>query len=205
MFGDNLKRARNSNGLSQMALSKILSVAQPTVASWEVNRTSPPPETIAQIANALKISPSELLGVDDFEDKISFKAIRIPVLGRIPAGIPIEAVEDVLDYEEVPAEWGRGGREYFALKISGNSMYPKYLEDDVVIFLASNDCNSGDDCAVIINGDDATFKKVIKQLDGVVLQPINTTDFTPTFYNNNAIENLPLNVIGIAKEIRRKI
>ena len=201
MFVDNLKRIRTSRKLSQAALARMMSVSQQTIGSWEVNRTSPSPETIVRVAKVLGVSSNFLLGDDSHEKRV----LRIPVLGHIPAGIPIEAIEDVLDYEEAPLDWSTGGREYFALKIKGDSMSPEYMDGDVVIFLVADDCESGDDCAVIINGDDATFKKVIKHMDGVVLQPINTAAHVPTFYSNGEIGNLPVRVIGIAEEIRRKI
>ena len=61
------------------------------------------------------------------------------MLGHIPAGIPVEAIEDVLDYEEAPLDWTTGGREYFALKIKGDSMSPNYIDGDTVIFLVAED------------------------------------------------------------------
>ena len=204
MFGDNLKKARTSRKLSQAALAHILSVSQQTIGSWEVNRTSPPPEMITKIAKALGVSTNFLLDASAGSPSVH-GVLRIPVLGHIPAGIPIEAIEDVLDYEEAPLDWGAGGKEYFALKIKGDSMSPEYMDGDTVIFLVADDCENGDDCAVIINGDDATFKKVIKQMDGIVLQPMNTASYTPTFYNNAEIGHLPVRVIGIAEEIRRKL
>ena len=205
MFGDNLKQARMNRKLSQAALARMLMVSQQTVGSWEVNRTSPPPETIAQIAKVLGVSTNYLLGAATDSATGQQRVLRIPVLGSIPAGIPIEAIEDVLDYEEAPLDWSTGGREYFALKIKGDSMSPEYINGDVVIFQATADCESGDDCAVIINGDDATFKKVIKHMDGIVLQPLNTAAYNPAFYSNAEILDLPVKVIGIAEEIRRKL
>ena len=83
-------------------------------------------------------------------------------------------------------------------------MYPFYNEGDTVIFLKSSDCESGSHCAVMVNGDDVTFKKVIKNEAGIILQPLNE-DFEPTFYSNKQIKELPVTIIGVAKEIRRKL
>ena len=116
----------------------------------------------------------------------------------------MEAIEDIIDYEEVPADWGRGGQEYFALKIRGNSMKPVYLNGDVLIFRRQDTCDSGQDCAVMVNGDDATFKRVRRTSDGVTLQPLNP-DFEPRHYTSKEIEELPVRVIGVVVEIRRKI
>ena len=120
-------------------------------------------------------------------------------------GIPIEAIEDITDFEEIPAVWLNSDKQFFALTIKGNSMAPVYQTGDVVIFERASDCESGSHCAVMVNGDDVTFKKVIKTEAGVVLQPLNEEDYEPKFYSNKEIKELPLRIVGIAKEIRRKL
>ena len=132
------------------------------------------------------------------------QSVIVPVYGVIPAGIPMEAIEDIIDYEEIPAEMAAGGKEFFALRLRGNSMSPDYEEGDTVIYQIADDCESGDECAVIVNGEEATFKKVIKQKGGVVLQPLNVAEYEPMYYSNKEIEELPVRVIGIARELRRK-
>ncbi|MEQ2615653.1 S24 family peptidase, partial [Intestinimonas aquisgranensis] len=131
----------------------------------------PSVEKIRLLANYLGVTTSELLGE---ETGASPGAVRISVLGTIPAGIPIDAVEDVLDWEEIPASWTTGDREYFGLRVKGDSMYPRYLEGDTVILRKQNTCDSGDDCAVLVNGNDATLKQVILRGDrGLELRPVN--------------------------------
>ena len=132
-------------------------------------------------------------------------ALRVPVLGVIQAGVPMDAIEDILDWEEVPASWGSGGRQYFGLRVKGDSMYPKYLEGDTVILRKDSSCDSGDDCAVLVNGDAATLKQVILREDGAVeLRPVNPT-YPPRTYSPAEIESLPVQVIGVVVELRRKI
>ena len=132
-------------------------------------------------------------------------ALRVPVLGVIQAGVPIDAIEDILDWEEVPASWAGGGREYFGLRVKGDSMYPKYLEEDTVILRKQPTCDSGDDCAVLVNGDAATLKQVILREDGAVeLRPANPA-YPPRTYSPAEIESLPVQVIGVVVELRRKI
>ena len=120
-------------------------------------------------------------------------------------GIPIEAIEDITDFEEIPAVWLNGDKQFFGLTIKGRSMAPVYQTGDTVIFERANDCESGSHCAVMVNGDDVTFKKVIKTEAGVILQPLNEEEFEPKFYSNKEIKELPLRIIGVAKEIRRKL
>jgi repressor LexA len=198
---NNIRKARTKAGISQKEIALTLGVAQPTVSIWESGEQNPTAKNLLQLSKMLSCSVDYLLGI--YEPPPSENVLRIPVLGRIPAGIPIEAIEDILDYEEVPPDWGKCGREYFALKIKGDSMFPEYVDGEIVIFQVADTCESGDECAVLINGEDATFKKVIKQPSGIFLQPINTAKYTPIFYSNDDIECLPVRVIGIAVESRR--
>ena len=130
-------------------------------------------------------------------------SVRIPVLGSIPAGIPLEAVEDVVDWEDIPIEWTKGGKEFFSLRVKGDSMYPKFIEGDTIILRKEDDCESGDICAVYVNGYDATLKKVVKKQDCIVLQPLNSA-YDPKVYDYNDELN-PIQIAGIVVEIRRKI
>lgn len=120
-------------------------------------------------------------------------------------GIPIEAIEDITDFEEIPADWLNGDKQFFGLTIKGNSMAPVYQTGDTVIFERASDCESGQHCAVMVNGDDVTFKKVLKNEADITLVPLNDEEYEPVFYSNRQIKELPLRIIGIAKEIRRKL
>lgn len=136
--------------------------------------------------------------------------VRIPVLGRIPAGMPFEAIEEqyTIDYEEIPRDWLKGGKQYFALKLDGDSMEPDYRDKDTVIFLKTSECESGQDCCVKINGFDATFKRIKKQENGIMIIPLNennSSGFTTTFYTIDDIKNKPIEIIGVAKQSRRNI
>ena len=130
---------------------------------------------------------------------------KIPVLGSIPAGVPIELIQDIIDYEDISEEMLKGGKEYFALKVKGTSMWPKYLDGDTIIVLKQNDCESGQDAIVMVNGDDGTFKRVIKKDTGITLEPINQQEYNSVSYSNEDIEKLPVKILGIVKEIRRSV
>ena len=208
-FSSNLKFLREKKGLSQNKLAEKVGVNQTTIARWETEEIKPSIDNVEQIANALNIGLPELLISDlrfDNADvvNITSNTIKIPVLGVIKAGIPIEAQQDIIDYVEIPKDWTKGGKEYYGLKISGDSMYPKYNNDDIVIFLKTNEVISGKDCAVMVNGFDATFKKVLFQNDSIILQPYNS-NYQVQMFNKEQIEQLPVKIIGIAKEKRTKL
>ena len=128
---------------------------------------------------------------------------HIPIYGTIPAGIPITAIQDIEGYEEIDPSMLRGGKRYFGLKVKGNSMYPMFMEGDTIIVRQQPDCESGQVCAVRVNGDDATLKKVIKQGGTTILQPLNP-EYEPMFFVGSAGEP-SLEIMGVVVEIRRKL
>lgn len=138
-----------------------------------------------------------------YKNMKSSNSAVVLVYGTIPAGIPMEMIEDIIDTEEIDAKMLKGGKEYFGLKIKGNSMYPEYLDGDIIILEKVDNCESGQDCVVMVNGNDGTFKRVFKNENGVILQPLNS-EFQPMVYTNEQIEKLPVKVIGKVVELRRK-
>lgn len=188
-------------------LGDLTGIAKSSLQRYTSGNTKKIPiEAVEKIAACLGVSALDILGWDSGIDSKTARnaSVRIPVLGRIPAGIPFDAIEDIIGYEDIPSKWVAGGKEYFALKIEGDSMSDKYLAGDVIIYQKADTCDSGEECAVMVNGEDATFKKVIRQKNGIILQPLNISKYEPRFYSNEDIANLPVRVLGIAKEIRRK-
>lgn len=133
----------------------------------------------------------------------SFPAVRIPVLGDVAAGIPIEAIEDILDYEEIPAEMAEHG-QFFGLRIKGDSMEPRICEGDVVIVRKQEDADSGDTVIACINGDSATCKRLIKYPDQIILMPLNNK-YDPIVFTMEDVKNTPLTIIGKVVELRGKL
>lgn len=157
---------------------------------------------VQMLSDYLGVTTSELLGEAPGS---SSSGIRVPVLGTIPAGIPLDAIEDILDWEEIPAAWATGGRQYFGLRVRGDSMYPRYLDGDTVILQKETTCESGDDCAVLVNGSEATLKQVMIKGDGSLeLRPTNPA-YPPRTYSPAEIESIPVQIIGVVVELRRKI
>ena len=100
----------------------------------------------------------------------------------------------------------QGDKKFFGIKISGDSMSPKYDENDIVIFEQNNDLEmyNGKDCAIMINGTESTFKKLLVNDNGIVLQPYNTA-YDIMMYSKELVEQLPIRVIGIAREKRTRV
>lgn len=198
MFGDNMKKLRRTAGISQTEIAKMVHVSGQAVSKWETNRSTPSPEMIAKIAKILNVSTDDLLG----GNPSTSAAIRIPVLGSVPAGIPLEAIEDVIGWEELPAAMAAGGREFFALQVQGDSMYPEYLSGDIVIVRKQDVADTGDDAIVYVNGYDATLKRVVFEGDTMTLRPINP-QYPPRTFTAEEIKVLPVSIAGVVVELRR--
>ena len=198
-----LKELRQQFGLTQNKLAEKLNISRSTIAMYETNASEPDFATVEKIAELFNVSVDYLLGREKSQSQS--KGVQIPVLGTIPAGIPIEAIQEVLDYEEISEDMARRG-EYFALKVKGDSMSPIINDGDVVIIKKQDDAESGKICVVMINGFDATLKEIKKEPNGLWVLPKNPySDFSPRFFTNEEIINTPVRIIGIAVEIRRSL
>ena len=199
IFSNNLQRWSSIRGIKQIDVMNKFNLSSSTVSDWYNGKKYPRMDVVQKLAFFLDIELSDLVE----EPKLN-RGNKIPIFAKIPAGIPIELIEDVIDYEELDSKMFTGDKEYFGVRVSGDSMYPEYRDKDILIVLKTEDCESGQDCIVMINGNDGTFKRVKKTEEGIILQPLNP-NYEIKFYSNKEIEELPIKIIGIVKEIRRTI
>ncbi len=206
----NIRFLRKRAGYSQEDLASLLGYKADksftTIQKWESGVSTPPLKVFVRMA--------ELFGVDlddftyiDLSDSLNVSKNKrhsssVPVYGRIPAGVPAEAIEDIDGYIEIEGQGKNTSSDFFALRIEGSSMLPEYRDGDIVLFERQNTCDSGSDCAVRVGDNDATFKKVRDMADFVILQPINP-DYEPIQVSKGG--DVPFEILGVAKEIRRKI
>ena len=199
-----LRSRRKELNLTMKQVADYVGVSEATVSRWESgNIANMGRDKIALLSQILKITPGAIAGYD-FQQKDFHKksAVKIPVLGLVRAGIPMDAVEHIIDYEEISEDMAHQG-EFFALQIKGNSMEPRITEGDVVIVRKQPDVESGETAIVLINGDEATIKKVQKFNGGINLIPSNPSYDVMT-YTNEQIEKLPVRVLGKVVELRAK-
>lgn len=206
MNGKRLKMLREEKGLTQKDLAEKLSLTPKAISFYELGSREPSGDALIHMAHILGTTTDYLLGnstTKEADQKVG-RGVRIPVLGRVVAGIPIEAVEEILDYEEITPELAASG-EFFALKIRGHSMEPRMMEGDVVIVRRQDDVESGDIAIVLVNGNEATVKRVKKQEGGITLIATNTSVYEPHYYSNKEIEELPVRILGKVVELRGKL
>ena len=200
-IGERIKNARKIAGLTQLELAKKADLSRSYIGDIEKNRYNPSVSTLQLIATATNTPLEDLLPSTKTASSTG-RGIRIPVLGRVVAGIPIEAVQEILDYEEITPELAATG-EFFALQVKGDSMLPKLENGDIVIVKKQEDVETGDVAIVLINGNDATIKQIKKMQGGIMLYGFNTDVYEPHFYSDTQIRNLPISILGKVVESRR--
>ena len=202
MIGKQLKSLRVEKNYTQAELAKKLHLTPKAISFYENNQREPDIDTLYKIADIFKVSIDYLNGKSKSRLTEGQDYITINVYGSIPAGIPIEAIEDITDTEDLSLKEYDKNKTYLGLKVDGDSMYPKYLDGDTVILEKTPDCESGTDAAVYVNGYEATLKTVIKNENGTItLRPINP-NYSPTTYGEG---DDPVKILGVVKEIRRKV
>lgn len=207
--GDRIKALRERLGISQVDFSDRINVSKQTLYKYENNIiTNIPSDKIEAAAKIGNVSPAYLMGWDtnvtflNNSVKSDRKTISIPVLGRVAAGVPIEAIEDVIDFVEISEELATTG-EFFGLMIKGDSMIPNICNGDVVIVRQQEDADTGDIVIATVNGTDATCKRLRKYRDGIELIANNPT-YEPLEFSSDDILNKPVKIIGKVVELRRK-
>lgn len=199
------KELRKQHHYSQNELANILFVNQTAVSQWERGVTTPSPNLLLRLCDLYQTTTDYLLGRDAAAPEgppASTGGVWVPVLGSVAAGTPIEAVQDIRDYEEISADMAGQG-EHFGLVIKGDSMEPKISSGDVVIVRRQSDVENGQIAVVMVNGDEATVKRIKKRPEGLMLIPSNPA-YEPMFYSNREIEELPVIIIGRVVELRAK-
>lgn len=203
---DIIKSQREKLKLTYEEIGNYVGVGKSTVKKWESGYiANMRRDKIQKLAEVLRVTPDYLMGWESNVTPISLpkNVVHIPVLGSIPAGMPVEAVQDIIEWVDIPEEWTHGERQYFGLKVKGDSMFPEYLEGDTVIIRKQFCCESGDDCVVMVNDKDATLKRVRIYDDGIELEAINPM-YGKKKFAVEEVTDLPVNVLGVVVELRRK-
>ena len=192
-------------GLTELQFCKATGIPQSTWYSWKQRDSIPTNRYMPNITTFLGVSAEYIIsGEGENIQKIELddEPIQIRVLGKVAAGIPIEAVEDAIGEETISKKMAETG-DYFGLRISGDSMEPTIHHGSIVIVRQQDDVENGDIAIVIVNGEDATCKKIEKFENGIMLVPMNES-YEEKFYTNEEIEKLPVRIIGKVVESRTK-
>ncbi len=147
-------------------------------------------------ARAIEIIKNTNL-IDTESGKNKNNIISIPILGKIAAGLPIEAISDNTNYIELPETLLKKG-EYFILNVEGDSMIEAGIFDgDQVVIRKANDANNGEIVVALIDNNEATLKRIFKRGQQVALQPENS-NYKTVIYGPDRIQ-----IQGILKHLIR--
>ena len=112
-------------------------------------------------------------------------AVQVPLMGRIAAGTPIEAIQDVANNVAVPEDMLRPGGRHYALEVKGDSMTGAGINDgDIVVINEQNDAETGDIVVALINGQEATLKRLRKRGSAIALEAANPAYETRVYHDN---------------------
>ena len=215
----NIYLERNNMSISEFARRCGISKAYVSMIIKGVNPANGEPlapsiKIMDKIAKGMCITIDELFknvdglvrinGASPEDSSISHaNAITINVLGRVAAGIPIDAIDEVIDQEEISPRLAQTG-EFFGLRIKGDSMSPQIMDGDTVIVRKQEDAESDQIVIAIINGNDGVCKKLRKIAHGLMLISLNP-QYDPMVFDYSEIDSIPVKIIGKVVEIRRKL
>ena len=214
-FRKNLKLLLEKKKATQKDLADYLEIHPASVNIWIKGRGLPEMSKIDKICAFFGVNESDLLGYTSPEtielkehpaDPLDprRKGVRVPVLGYVAAGVPIEAVEDIVGYEEIPAEWVKNRDVFFGLVVRGASMYPQFMDGDIAIIKQTPTVESGEIAVVQLANLDVTLKKIKREPNGIWFIGYNKDVYPPRFFTNEEIKSLPIAIIGKVMELRRK-
>lgn len=201
-IGHRIKARREQLQMTQEELAKKIGYkSKTTIAKIENGTNDIVQSKVCDFAKALNTTPAYLMGWEESEQPTpksnGYPTVRIPVLGDVAAGVPILAQQDIIGYEDIPADMAKTG-EYFGLKIKGDSMEPKIHDNDIVIVKSMSDAENNDIVIAMINNE-AVCKRLVKYTNSLVLRSLNS--------NYDDIELHPdddIHILGVVIESRSK-
>lgn len=213
-LGEYIKSFRDKYDISMEKFAKMSGLSKSYIGVLEKGKNyktgeplKPSLIIIDKVAHATGIATEALLPMIDGpisikSPKSTANAVKVPILGKVVAGLPISAYEDILGFEEITPEMAAQG-EHYALRVTGDSMYPQICDGDIVLVRVQSDVESEDVAVVFINGDEATLKKVKKEDKGITIYGYNSAVYEPHFFTNEEIKKLPITISGKVVELRR--
>jgi len=191
-----IKLLREKMNISQEELAQKLELSKGIISLYENDKRKPSYDVLMKLSELFNCSMDYIIGNDT--------NTLVNVYSSVHAGILSEMIENIVDTEEISEKMANSDKTYFGIKVKGDSMSPKYLEDDTLIIEKASNCESGQDCIVAVNGNEAFLKRVFINENGITLQALNP-NYEPLIYTNKQIKELPITIIGIVRELRRKI
>lgn len=211
-FSNRLNTAMRIRNIKATELSNKTGIAKSSLSEYINGKYEAKQDGVYLLAKALDINEAWLMGLDvpmekttnDTLKKIGaiplsdIDTVKIPILGTVKAGYDYLAQENIVDYIAFKVD-GKDKENYYALNVVGDSMEPLFDDGDTVIVHKQDDFENGENCVVLINGDEATIKKVYKGNTGIELKAINPY-YPPKIFTKEEMKKLPVKVIGVVEK-----
>ncbi|MCO4346647.1 LexA family protein [Staphylococcus agnetis] len=183
-----IKSRRKELNLTLEQVGDLVGVGKSTVRKWETGDIeNMKRDKIVKLAKALRVSPSYIMGIEDEQPQLETLPVKkIPVLSKISAGMPIYTEENLIDYIYFATKNLNSNKEEFGLCVSGDSMDKLFQEGDIVVVEKDAVVENGQLGVVMINGYNATVKRVRYKNDQIILIPeSNNPQHYPQVYGKN--------------------
>ena len=203
-FANRLNKAITLRNIKPIELSEKTGIDKSKISSYMSGRYKAKQDGVYLLAQALNVSEVWLMGYDVPMESIPIKKIdkiKIPVLGKVKAGYDYLAQENIIGYESIDNV--PDPENYYALQVTGDSMEPLFSDGDIAIVHKQDSFDSGNTCIILVNGDEATVKKVVKMDDGIDLIAMNPY-YPVRHFTKNEMNEIPVKVIGKVVEARKR-
>ena len=207
-------------GVKPIDVSKATGISTATLSSWKAGKYKPKTDKMALIAAYFEVSVDFMEGRTDqrrpakpeWQDAEGFfreieaneppDHVWVPIVGRVAAGQPMYAEDNIEGYLVIGADEDEYG-PLFALRIAGDSMEPEIKKGSIAIVRPQEDADTGDVVIVHINGEDATCKRIKKTAAGLTLLPANPA-YDMQSYTWAEVAETPVSIVGKVIEVRTK-
>ena len=211
-FSNRLNTAMRIRNIKATELSAKTGIAKSSLSEYINGKYEAKQDGVYLLARALDVNEAWLMGLDvpmerttdDLLKKIGaiplsdIDTVKIPILGTVKAGYNYLAQENIIDYIAFKVD-GKDMENYYGLYVTGDSMEPLFDDGDTVIVHKQDDFENGDYCVVLINGDEATVKRVYKGSNGLLLKAVNPY-YPPKLFTKEEIVDLPVKIIGVVEK-----
>lgn len=211
-MGEYLKSLREKKDLSTRDVSDLAKVSNSYLSLVENGHRRASAVILKKLAPVYNVNYLDLYVKAGYADLAEYEKqqqlltplsnqITIPTLGTVKAGYDYLAQENIVGYESIDNVSDK--ENYYALKVAGDSMEPLFSDGDIAIVHKQDDFVSGNTCIILINGDEATVKKVIKKNDGIDLIAMNPY-YPVKHFTKEEMEKIPVEIIGKVIESRKR-
>lgn len=223
MIGENIKKIRLSKGFGLNELARMSGVNASYISALERDEKNNPSISILEkIAAALDVSVDAFMtkSINIYQDsnnpfngpgpivkesKASYldelsqsDFVQIPIVGSVRAGEPIIAQDNIEGYQPTLKAFLSRDKDYFYLKVQGDSMNIEFNEGSLLLIEKTTCVENGEIVVVLINGFEATVKKIIRNENMITLIPMSTnTDYVPKMYD---ITKDKIQIVGKVKQ-----